>query len=73
MLRALPQDVQAEAYDYPDVYEALFYRRNVDMARKIEDLLKTGEIQFVVVGAGHLVGDRGIVELLEKNYSVEQR
>lgn len=55
------------------VYDKLIYQRNRNMVTKIEDYLKTGETSFVVVGAGHLVGDRGIVELLKrKGYHVEQ-
>ena len=55
------------------VYEKLIVRRNREMASRIEDLLKTKETYFVIVGAGHLVGGRGIVEILRgKGYSVEQ-
>ena len=43
------------------------------MASKIEDFLKTTETLFVIVGAGHLVGEKGIVEILKaKGYVVEQ-
>ena len=43
------------------------------MASKIEGYLKTKETYFVVVGAGHLVGSKGIIQMLkEKGYSVEQ-
>jgi uncharacterized protein YbaP (TraB family) len=35
--------------------------------------LKGKETHFVVVGAGHLVGEKGIVNLMEKKgYKVEQ-
>ncbi|HMK49388.1 MAG TPA: TraB/GumN family protein [Thermodesulfovibrionales bacterium] len=55
------------------VYEKLIYDRNKMMASKIEDYLKTDEVHFVVVGAGHLVGRRGVINLLRnKGYSVEQ-
>ena len=40
------------------------------MASKIEGYLKTKETYFVVVGAGHLVGDKGIIKMLkERGYS----
>ncbi|RJQ38322.1 MAG: hypothetical protein C4550_06760 [Nitrospiraceae bacterium] len=43
------------------------------MTLKIEEFLKTKETYFVVVGAGHLVGNKGIIELLKrKGYPVEQ-
>lgn len=55
------------------VYEKLLYERNEDMITKIEGYLKTKETHFVVVGAGHLVGDRGIIKKLKvKGYQVEQ-
>jgi len=55
------------------IYEVLINDRNKRMASKIEDFLKTKETYFVIVGAGHLVGEKGIVEILKtKGYSVEQ-
>jgi uncharacterized protein len=55
------------------VLEKVFDERNVKMAEKIEKMLKGTESCFVVVGAGHLVGQKGIIKLLEdKKYSVEQ-
>lgn len=55
------------------VYEKLFYERNKNMASKVEGFLKAGGKYFVVVGAGHLVGERGIPRILKgKGYSVEQ-
>jgi uncharacterized protein YbaP (TraB family) len=54
-------------------YEKLIFERNRTMALKIEEFLKTKETYFVVVGAGHLVGDKGIIELLRrKGYRVKQ-
>jgi len=55
------------------VYEKLLYERNNTMATRIEGFLKAGGRYFVVVGAGHLVGKKGIIELLKKKgYPVEQ-
>jgi uncharacterized protein YbaP (TraB family) len=55
------------------IFEKLIYERNKKMVSKIEDFLRTKEIYFVIVGAGHLVGDRGIIEILKgKGYLVEQ-
>jgi hypothetical protein len=46
--------------------------RNVTMTAKLEDYLKTKEQFFVVVGALHLVGEKGIAQLLkDKGYKVE--
>ena len=55
------------------VYEKLILERNRNMASKIEDFLRNRETYFVVVGAGHLVGSQGIIEILRgKGYMVEQ-
>jgi hypothetical protein len=55
------------------LYEKLIFERNRNMVRKIEDFLKAEETYFVVVGAGHLVGAKGIIELLkQRGYTVEQ-
>jgi uncharacterized protein YbaP (TraB family) len=51
----------------------MFDDRNAKMVERIEVMLQGKEPGFVVVGAGHLVGDKGIVKLLEdKKYPVEQ-
>jgi uncharacterized protein YbaP (TraB family) len=55
------------------VYDKILYERNRNMADKIERLLSQGQTAFVVVGAGHLVGDKGIVRILqERGYEVDQ-
>jgi len=55
------------------VYEKLIYQRNRNMTSKIEAFLKKKETCFVIVGAGHLVGDKGIIGLLKsKGYTIEQ-
>jgi hypothetical protein len=63
-------------YAYPEIlpiYDKIFYQRNKNMASKIEGFLKGEDTYFVVVGAGHLVGSKGIIQLLKnKGYSVRQ-
>ena len=55
------------------IYEKLVYERNKKMASKIGDFLKAKETYFVIVGAGHLVGNEGIIELLRRDgYRIEQ-
>ena len=63
----------AEDRRFYAIYDNLIYRRNRNMAQKIEGYLKTNGTYFVVVGAAHLLGDKGIIQLLkDKGYSVEQ-
>jgi uncharacterized protein YbaP (TraB family) len=54
-------------------YQAMFTDRNHTMMDKIVGFLEDDETYFVVVGAGHLVGEEGLLNLLENaGYSVEQ-
>jgi len=54
-------------------YKKLIEDRNLRMAEHVENYLKGKEQCFVVVGAGHLVGNQGVVKLLEaRNYHVER-
>ncbi len=62
-----------EAPETKPIYDKLFYTRNREMAAKVEQFLRSKETAFVVVGAAHLVGAEGVVELLrQKGYAVEQ-
>ena len=44
----------------------LFDDRNEGMAIKIKAMMEQGKKTFIVVGAGHLAGDKSIVDLLQK-------
>ena len=53
--------------------EKFVWARHEDMAKKIEGYLATKERHFVAVGALHLAGPRGLVEMLKKRgYLVKQ-
>jgi len=55
------------------IYKKLVFDRNKNMASKIEVYLRSDERYCVVVGAAHLVGKDGIIEILKrKGYIVEQ-
>jgi uncharacterized protein len=59
--------------EYPEVYQSLIYDRNRKWLPRIERFLSQTESTLVVVGAGHLVGDGGLIDLLkERGYAVEQ-
>lgn len=56
----------SEAFD-----EKFLYRRNEIQAASIDSILKTGQSLFVGVGAAHLPGSRGVIEMLrDKGYKV---
>lgn len=50
--------------DYPDMFQRLFVDRNRAMVARLLEMAAAPGRYFVVVGAGHLVGSAGIVELL---------
>ena len=57
-----------------DIYDDLITKRNYRMTQKIESYLKTERDYFVIVGAGHVIGKDGIVDLLKKRgYKVIQQ
>ena len=74
--KGLDQLVRKTALDNPKlepVMKKLFDDRNVKMISKIEKYLKSDRTFFVVAGAGHMVGEKGLVQLLrDKGLEVEQ-
>jgi uncharacterized protein YbaP (TraB family) len=62
--RILFEDALDRYPSFVSIYDTLFFRRNEDMANDIKAFLKNKGTYFVVIGAGHLVGDKGIPQLL---------
>jgi len=59
--------------EYPVLFQKLIIERNKTWIKKIESFLKNKKNYMVVVGAAHLAGKQGIVELLKKKgYAVIQ-
>lgn len=59
--------------EFEEFYEALFFRRNEAMAAQIAELVGDGLQRFVVLGAAHMLGDRGIPALLRaRGFRVER-
>jgi uncharacterized protein YbaP (TraB family) len=46
--------------------EKFLYRRNEIQAHSIDSIIKSGSTLFVGVGAAHLPGDRGVIEILRR-------
>jgi uncharacterized protein len=60
--------------DYPEIHRKVIDDRNQSWLPQIENLLSRGENALIVVGAAHLVGKNGIIELLkDRGYRVEQQ
>jgi uncharacterized protein len=59
--------------EYPAVYQKVIVDRNRRWLPQIEKMIEQGESTLIVVGAGHLVGKEGVIELLKaRGYTVEQ-
>ena len=57
----------------PELAQVLLYDRNRSWAAQIENLLSASERPLIAVGAGHLLGERGLPALLEsRGYTVSR-
>ena len=57
----------------PTSYDDVFTKRNQNWVPQIEAMFGDEDQEFVLVGAGHLVGDDSVIALLEaKGYKIEQ-
>lgn len=53
-------------------FDLVFFQRNRQMAGRIHQLAKDGKTRFVMVGAGHMVGEQSIPSLLaERGWQVD--
>lgn len=61
--------LDSSRYEYPEfesMYEKIIDQRNNNMTNKVEEWLKEDKTIFIVVGAGHLIGEGGIINQLKK-------
>jgi uncharacterized protein len=59
---------------YPDLHDRLMIQRNKNWVKEIEGAMRKKKNTLFVVGAGHLVGPKSVVDLLEKKgYRVKQQ
>lgn len=59
--------------EYPELYQTLFVRRNAEWMVTLVRELNGAGVDFVAVGAGHLIGEDGLVALMRaRGYSVER-
>jgi hypothetical protein len=70
------KNINENLQKYPELdamYKKLLDNRNENMVEKIIFYLKSNKKYFIIAGAGHMVGKKGIVQLLqEKGYTVTQ-
>ncbi|MCO1334088.1 TraB/GumN family protein [Microbulbifer sp. OS29] len=71
--RLIIQDGLRENPEYKSLYDKLFFERNAKMAEKITLNGPNYNSLFVIVGAGHLVGERSVVDFLKSSgYKLER-
>jgi uncharacterized protein YbaP (TraB family) len=71
--RTVERLLLSELKDDPVMFERLLTARNRNWVPKIDALVAQGRRAFVVVGAAHLVGPDGLLEMFKaKGYKVEQ-
>ncbi|MEY2527397.1 MAG: uncharacterized protein QOE73_2168 [Verrucomicrobiota bacterium] len=69
----LVRETRTEFRDFPTMGERLLDARNRKWIPKIESYLRSGQIYFVVAGAGHMGGPNGVLAFLrERGYKIEQ-
>ena len=70
---SLEESLLASMREYPDLYQRLVVDRNRRWLPQIKKMVEQGESVLIAVGAAHLVGKDGIIELLkQQGYTVEQ-
>ena len=50
----------------PDAFEKVLVARNINWANQVETLLAGEGDYLIAVGAGHLVGEKSLIDLLDK-------
>ena len=54
----------------PSFLKAMLFDRNIEMVKNMDSIMKTGSL-FSAIGAAHLPGEKGVIELLRrKGYTV---
>lgn len=51
---------------FPKLYESLLVERNRKWMQQLEPMLATSDVEFVLVGAGHLVGKDGLLHYFKE-------
>lgn len=70
----LEKSLEEDFDGYPELADALIYRRNAAWASQVSEMLQGDDDVLLVVGTMHLVGDRGLPALLAKRgFRVERR
>ena len=73
LLESVVFDDIAETPMFEPYYDRIYTERNYQMAEKIEEFMADDLVYFIVAGAAHLVGEDGLLSILEdRGYEVTQ-
>jgi uncharacterized protein YbaP (TraB family) len=73
-IAALEKFITTGMKEFPELYGPLTVDRNRRWLSQFERMLSEDRNYLVIVGALHLVGDEGVLDLLrKKGYAIEQR
>ena len=65
--------VSSMQQDFPAVYQQLLVERNRLWLQKIQPMLTTSEVEFLLVGSLHAIGEHGLIhQLRSSGYQVQQ-
>ncbi len=65
--------VERMRVEAPEMYRALLVDRNRDWANKVDIYIKSPEVEFLLVGAAHLIGRDSLLKMLQKKgYKIEK-
>lgn len=66
MIDSIDRMTESEHY-----LEYMLYKRNANMVRRMDSIMKLGKVMFTGVGCAHLPGDKGVLNMLiSKGYTV---
>ena len=58
---------------FPAVFETLLTSRNEQWLTRVDSLIESAEVEYILVGALHLAGPEGLLARLEsKGYQIDQ-
>jgi uncharacterized protein YbaP (TraB family) len=70
---AIEASLSAQETEWPAIYQAMIYDRNMAWIQKLEQYLTTDPIEFVIVGLAHLHGHDGLlIRLKNQGYTIKQ-
>lgn len=76
-LQSLEEFVKGQSEEFPELdklMEEILFKRNIKMAKKIDEIIESGESCFIIVGSAHLIGNKSIIDILNRSgkYNIDR-